>query len=61
MTWILVLRLCSVLGITSLLAFGGGNAVIPQFEKLTVCRAVVWMDNIPSREGAEKSWSIRRP
>ncbi|HEX3982904.1 MAG TPA: chromate transporter [Acidisoma sp.] len=32
----LALQLCSVFGITSLLAFGGGNAVIPQFEQQTV-------------------------
>jgi chromate transporter len=36
MTLTLALQLCSVFGITSLLAFGGGNAVIPQFEKMTV-------------------------
>jgi chromate transporter len=36
MTLTLALQLCSVFGITSLLAFGGGNAVIPQFELLTV-------------------------
>lgn len=32
----LALQLCSVFGITSLMAFGGGNAVIPQFEQQTV-------------------------
>ncbi|MBW4023379.1 MAG: chromate transporter [Proteobacteria bacterium] len=36
MTLTLALQLCSVFGITSLLAFGGGNAVIPAFERLTV-------------------------
>ena len=36
MTLALAVQLCSVFGITSLLAFGGGNAVIPQFEKMTV-------------------------
>jgi chromate transporter len=36
MTLTLALQLCSVFGITSLLAFGGGNAVIPQFEQQTV-------------------------
>jgi chromate transporter len=36
MTLTLALQLCSVFGVTSLLAFGGGNAVIPQFEKMTV-------------------------
>ena len=36
MTLALALQLCSVFGITSLLAFGGGNAVIPQFERMTV-------------------------
>lgn len=36
MTLTLALQLCSVFGITSLLAFGGGNAVIPQFEQMTV-------------------------
>jgi chromate transporter len=36
MTLTLALQLCSVFGITSLLAFGGGNAVIPEFQQLTV-------------------------
>ena len=36
MTLTLALQLCQVFGITSLLAFGGGNAVIPQFQMLTV-------------------------
>lgn len=36
MTLALALQLCSVFGITSLMAFGGGNAVIPQFEQQTV-------------------------
>lgn len=36
MTLALALQICSVFGITSLLAFGGGNAVIPQFQQQTV-------------------------
>ncbi len=36
MTLTLALQLIQVFGITSLLAFGGGNAVIPQFHLLTV-------------------------
>lgn len=36
MTLVLALQLCAVFGITSLMAFGGGNAVIPQFEQQTV-------------------------
>ena len=36
MTLALALQLCMVFGVTSLLAFGGGNAVIPAFERLTV-------------------------
>jgi chromate transporter len=35
-TLTLALQICQVFGITSLLAFGGGNAVIPQFQMLTV-------------------------
>lgn len=36
MTLVLALQLIMVFGVTSLLAFGGGNAVIPQFEQQCV-------------------------
>ncbi len=57
MTPTLALQLCSVFSVTSLLAFGGGNAADPQFRKMTV---QVYHCSTPQQQPAQMTPPLRQ-